>query len=117
MTAPDYHGPVAMLDGRVVIVTGAGRGLGREHCRELARHGASVVVNDLGVGLHGERADAGGSPAEAVVDEVMALGGKAVPDGTSVSDYAAVGDMVERTVATFGRIDAVVNNAGIVRDR
>ena len=108
---------VAMLDGRVVIVTGAGRGLGREHCLELARHGASIVVNDLGVGLHGEDSDAGGSPAEAVVDEVLALGGKAISDGTSVSDYAAVGDMVERAVATFGRLDAVVNNAGIVRDR
>jgi NAD(P)-dependent dehydrogenase (short-subunit alcohol dehydrogenase family) len=105
-----------MLDGRVVIVTGAGRGLGREHCLELARQGASLVINDLGVGLHGE-GGAGGSPAEAVVDEVLAVGGKAVPDGTSVSDYAAVGDMVERTVATFGRLDAVVNNAGIVRDR
>jgi NAD(P)-dependent dehydrogenase (short-subunit alcohol dehydrogenase family) len=106
-----------MLDGRVVIVTGAGRGLGREHCLELARQGASVVVNDLGVGLHGEGGDASSSPAEAVVDEVLALGGKAISDGTSVSDHAAVGDMVERTVATLGRLDAVVNNAGIVRDR
>jgi NAD(P)-dependent dehydrogenase (short-subunit alcohol dehydrogenase family) len=110
---------VGLLDGRVVIVTGAGRGLGREHCLELARQGAAVVVNDLGVGLHGEGGEdrQGGSPAEAVVDEVLALGGKAVSDGTSVSSYAAVGDMVERTVATFGRLDAVVNNAGIVRDR
>jgi NAD(P)-dependent dehydrogenase (short-subunit alcohol dehydrogenase family) len=108
---------MGMLDGRVVLVTGAGRGLGREHCLELARHGASVVVNDLGVGLHGQQAGEGGSPAEEVVEEVLAAGGRAVADGTSVSDFTAVGEMIDRTVSTFGRLDAVVNNAGIVRDR
>jgi NAD(P)-dependent dehydrogenase (short-subunit alcohol dehydrogenase family) len=107
---------VGMLDGRVVIVTGAGRGLGREHCLELARHGASVVVNDLGVGLHGQTSGEE-SPAELVVEEILAAGGHAIADGTSVADFALVGEMIERTVATFGRLDAVVNNAGIVRDR
>jgi NAD(P)-dependent dehydrogenase (short-subunit alcohol dehydrogenase family) len=113
---------VGLLDGRVVIVTGAGRGLGREHCLELARQGASIVVNDLGVGLHGEHANGEGGaegrgPAEQVADEVQAIGAAAVADGTSVSDYAAVGELVARTVATLGRLDAIVNNAGIVRDR
>jgi NAD(P)-dependent dehydrogenase (short-subunit alcohol dehydrogenase family) len=108
---------MAVLDGRVVIVTGAGRGLGREHCLELARVGAAVVVNDLGVGLHGEQDGAACSPAEEVVKEVHALGATAIADGTSVTDFDGVAAMVERTVETFGRLDAIVNNAGIVRDR
>lgn len=106
---------MGLLDGRVVIVTGAGRGLGRQHCLALARHGAIVVVNDLGVGLHGEAGEA--SPAEDMVAEITKAGGVARADGTSVSDFAAVGRLVEETVATHGRLDAVVNNAGIVRDR
>jgi NAD(P)-dependent dehydrogenase (short-subunit alcohol dehydrogenase family) len=106
---------MGMLDGRVVVVTGAGRGLGRQHCLELARHGATVVVNDLGVGLHGEAAAE--SPADEVAAEIVAAGGRATADGASVTDFAAVGELVERTVAVHGRIDAVVNNAGIVRDR
>ncbi len=105
-----------LLEGRVVIVTGAGRGLGRQHCLELARHGATVVVNDLGVGLRGGE-EGGVSPAEEVVAEIDAAGGVATADGASVSDFAAVGELVERTLADRGRIDAVVNNAGIVRDR
>jgi NAD(P)-dependent dehydrogenase (short-subunit alcohol dehydrogenase family) len=108
---------MGLLDGRVVIVTGAGRGLGREHCLELARQGASVVVNDLGVGLHGQGDGNERSPAEEVVEEVVALGGAAIADGTSVGDFKGVAGMIERAVATFGRLDAVVNNAGIVRDR
>jgi NAD(P)-dependent dehydrogenase (short-subunit alcohol dehydrogenase family) len=108
---------MGMLDGRVVIVTGAGRGLGREHCLELARQGASVVVNDLGVGLHGQEDEGGRSPAEEVVDEILAMGGSAMADGASVTDFKATAAMVERTVETYGRLDAVVNNAGIVRDR
>jgi NAD(P)-dependent dehydrogenase (short-subunit alcohol dehydrogenase family) len=108
---------MGLLDGRVVIVTGAGRGLGREHCLELARQGASVVVNDLGVGLHGQEDDAPRSPAEEVVDEILAMGGVAMADGVSVTDFKATAAMVERTVETYGRLDAVVNNAGIVRDR
>jgi NAD(P)-dependent dehydrogenase (short-subunit alcohol dehydrogenase family) len=106
---------MGMLDGRVVIVTGGGRGLGRAHCQELARHGASVVVNDLGVGLHGE--DPGTTAADDVVAEIEADGGRANADTTSVTDFAAVGALVERTVAAHGRLDAVVNNAGILRDR
>ena len=108
---------MGILDGRVIIVTGAGRGLGREHCLELARQGASLVVNDLGVGLHGQRTGKGESPAADVVAEVVAAGGRAVADGASVADFAAVGEMIEGTISTFGRLDAVVNNAGIVRDR
>jgi NAD(P)-dependent dehydrogenase (short-subunit alcohol dehydrogenase family) len=107
---------MGFLDGRVVIVTGAGRGLGRQHCLELARHGATVVVNDLGVGLQGGE-DRAVSPAEEVVAEIEAAGGVATADGASVSDFAAVGGLLERTLRTHGRIDAVVNNAGIVRDR
>jgi NAD(P)-dependent dehydrogenase (short-subunit alcohol dehydrogenase family) len=106
---------MGMLDGRVVIVTGGGRGLGREHCLHLAGHGATVVVNDLGVGLHGE--SGGASPAEEVEAEITAAGGTATSDGASVTDFDAVGALVERTVAVHGRLDAVVNNAGIVRDR
>jgi NAD(P)-dependent dehydrogenase (short-subunit alcohol dehydrogenase family) len=108
---------MGLLDGRVVIVTGAGRGLGREHCLELARLGAAVVVNDLGVGLHGQTSEEDSSPAEQVVAEVVAAGGRAVADGASVADFGAVAAMIDRTVSTFGRLDAVVNNAGIVRDR
>jgi NAD(P)-dependent dehydrogenase (short-subunit alcohol dehydrogenase family) len=104
-----------MLDGRVVIVTGGGRGLGRAHCLELARHGATVVVNDLGVGVHGE--DPGTTAADDVVAEIEAFGGRARADATSVTDFDAVAALVERTVAAHGRLDAVVNNAGILRDR
>ena len=106
---------MGMLDDRVVIVTGGGRGLGRAHCLELARHGATVVVNDVGGGLHGEQDTA--TPAEEVAAEVAALGGVASTDATSVTDFQGVADLVERTVKEHGRLDAVVNNAGIVRDR
>lgn len=103
-----------MLDGRVMIVTGGGRGLGRSHCLELASHGATVVVNDLGGGVHGEGADQ--KPADEVVATIKADGGTAMSDQTSVTDNAGIADLVERTVATYGRLDAVVNNAGIIRD-
>jgi len=106
-----------MLDGRVVIVTGGGRGIGRAHCLELAAQGATVVVNDLGVGVRGETADgAAQEPADTVVTEIEAGGGVAVRDTGSVSDWAAVGSLVARTVERFGRLDAIVNNAGILRD-
>lgn len=108
---------MGLLDGRVVIVTGAGRGLGREHCLELARQGASVVVNDLGVGLHGQQDGGTRSPAEEVVDEIIKAGGMAMADGASVADFNATAETIERTVEAYGRLDAVVNNAGIVRDR
>lgn len=107
---------MGLLDGRVVIVTGGGRGLGRAHCIELARQGARVVVNDLGVGLHGEQEDAG-SPAEQVVAEIEADGGVAIADGTSVTDWGGMARLVERAVEVFGDLHAVVNNAGFIRDR
>lgn len=104
------------LDGRVVIVTGAGRGLGRSHCLELARHGATVVVNDLGVAVDGSPDDEP-SPAGSVVREVEALGATAVADATSVTDWDGMGALVDRTVERFGDLHAVVTNAGFLRDR
>jgi NAD(P)-dependent dehydrogenase (short-subunit alcohol dehydrogenase family) len=101
---------MSMLDGRVVIVTGGGRGLGRAHCLELAGHGATVVVNDLPGGD-------GSDPAKEVVAEIEADGGTAVADPTSVSDFDGVAGLVQRTVSQFGRLDGVVNNAGILRDK
>ena len=116
---------MGLLDGRVVIVTGGGRGLGRAHCLELARQGATVVVNDLGVSLQGTaedgpEAEPGGgarSPAASVVAEIEALGGTAVADGTSVTDWDGMQALVATTVARFGDLHAVVNNAGFIRDR
>jgi len=103
-----------LLDGRVAIVTGGGRGIGRAHCLELAAHGAIVVVNDLGVGVNGEAGTE--SPADEVVAEIVEKGGTAVADGSSVTDWDAVAGLVARTVERFGRLDGVVNNAGILRD-
>ena len=103
------------LDGKVAIVTGAGRGIGREHALALARAGAGVVVNDLGATLAGEGADT--TPAEEVVAEIEALGGAAVADGENVADYSGAERLVRRAVETFGRLDILVNNAGITRDR
>ncbi len=100
---------------RVAIVTGAGGGLGREHAKLLASLGAAVVVNDLGGDVRG--AGSGTSPANAVVDEIRAAGGAAVADHASVSVPEAAASIVERAVTEFGRIDVVVNNAGILRDR
>lgn len=103
------------LAGRVAIVTGAGGGLGREHALLLARLGAKVVVNDLGSGLHGEGASA--SAAERVAAEIVAAGGEALASPASVTDYAQVQQMVADTVARWGRVDVLVNNAGILRDK
>jgi NAD(P)-dependent dehydrogenase (short-subunit alcohol dehydrogenase family) len=97
------------------VVTGAGRGIGREFALALAEAGASVVVNDIGVGLRGD--ETGDDPATDVCAEIEALGGRAVPAHDSVSDYDAAGRIIKTAVDTFGQIDILVNNAGIVRDR
>lgn len=106
---------MGILDGKVAIVTGGGRGLGRAHCLALAEAGAAVVVNDLGSGLHGD--PTGESPADDVVAEIKNLGGLAVANHASVTDWAATEAMVADTVEHFGGLDIIVNNAGIVRDR
>jgi len=103
------------LSGKVAIVTGAGRGIGREHALALARAGAKIVVNDLGASLAGEGADEG--PAHDVVREIEALGVEAVANGENVADFAGAQRMVEQAVGHFGRLDVLVNNAGILRDR
>jgi NAD(P)-dependent dehydrogenase (short-subunit alcohol dehydrogenase family) len=104
-----------LLEGRVAIVTGAGRGIGREHALELARQGAKVVVNDYGVSLAGE--GTGESPAEEVVAEIKAMGGDAVANGADVADFEQAAAMVQQAIDTFGGLDILVNNAGFVRDR
>ncbi len=104
-----------LLEGRIAIVTGAGRGIGRAHALELARHGARVVVNDYGVSLAGE--DTGESPAQQVVGEIEAMGGEAVVNGADVADFDAAAAMVQQAVDTYGGLDVLVNNAGFVRDR
>jgi NAD(P)-dependent dehydrogenase (short-subunit alcohol dehydrogenase family) len=106
---------MGLLDGKVAIVTGAGRGIGREHALALARAGASVVVNDLGGSLAGDGVDA--TPAQSVVAEVEELGVGAVADGENVADFAGCGRLVEHALDAFGRLDILVNNAGILRDR
>jgi NAD(P)-dependent dehydrogenase (short-subunit alcohol dehydrogenase family) len=108
---------MGLLDGRVVIVTGAGRGLGRSHALHLAGEGATVVVNDLGVSLHGLAEDNEQSPADEVVAEINAAGGTAVSNGASVSDWSAMESLISDTVDRFGDLHAVVNNAGFLRDR
>lgn len=104
-----------ICEGRVVVVTGGGRGLGRAHALALAAEGAAVVVNDFGGSLRGDGVDAG--PAQAVVDEIRAAGGRAVAHVGDVADWATGAEMVRLAVDTFGDLHAVVNNAGIVRDR
>lgn len=104
-----------LLEGRVAIVTGAGRGIGRAHALELARQGARVVVNDYGVSLAGE--GTGESPAAEVVAEIEAMGGEAVANGADVADFGQAAAMVQQAIDTFGGLDVLVNNAGFVRDR
>jgi len=101
--------------GRVVVVTGAGRGIGRGHALALARQGAKVVVNDLGADVRGDGSSL--SPAQEVVEEIQAEGGEAVVDGQDVSDWAGAEAVVRTAVEAFGRLDVLVNNAGILRDR
>jgi NAD(P)-dependent dehydrogenase (short-subunit alcohol dehydrogenase family) len=105
-----------ICEGRVVIVTGAGNGLGKAYALELAAQGAKVVVNDLGVGTHGEAGETRGA-AQQVVDEIVAKGGQAVADTGDVADWEAGRKMVQTAIDAFGALHAVVNNAGFVRDR
>jgi NAD(P)-dependent dehydrogenase (short-subunit alcohol dehydrogenase family) len=106
---------VGLLDGRVAIVTGSGRGIGREFALCFAREGAKVVINDVGVSLDGQGTD--DDPAVQVCKEIEALGGEAVPNYDSVSDFDAAGRIVQTAVDAFGTVDILVNNAGIVRDK
>src|SRR6266550_4359204 len=103
------------LEGKVAVVTGAGRGIGREHALALAQAGARIVVNDLGASLAGEGADTG--PAEGVVREIEALGGEAIANGENVADFAGAKRLIDAAISSFGRLDILVNNAGILRDR
>lgn len=103
------------FEGQVAIVTGAGGGLGREHALALARRGAKVLVNDLGGAVDGSGASV--SAAQKVVDEIRAMGGQAIANGASVTDFAAVQAMVQQAVDAWGRVDILVNNAGILRDK
>ena len=103
------------LDGKVAIVTGAGRGIGREHALLLAREGAHVMVNDLGGDGRGEGADL--TPAQQVAQEVEAFGVRSAVNGANVADWKSAEDMIAQAVDTFGRLDILVNNAGILRDK
>ena len=103
------------LDGRVVVVTGAGRGIGREIALEVVRQGGRVVVNDIGASVRGEGQDS--APADAVVAEIEAAGGEATASHGSVAEWESASGIVAKAMDAYGRIDAVVNNAGILRDR
>jgi NAD(P)-dependent dehydrogenase (short-subunit alcohol dehydrogenase family) len=102
------------LEGRIAVITGAGRGIGREHALLFAREGARVVVNDLGGSNTGEGADAG--PAQEVVDEIVAAGGTAVANTDNIATWDGAAGLIEQAVSEFGGLDVVVNNAGILRD-
>ncbi|MFI4934923.1 MAG: SDR family NAD(P)-dependent oxidoreductase [Caulobacterales bacterium] len=106
---------MGLLDGKVVLITGGGRGIGRECALLSARQGAKVVVNDLGGGIHGEGSDVG--PAQEVADLIKAAGGEAVANTESVTDLKAVGRMVQQAMDTFGGLHVINNPAGILRDR
>lgn len=106
---------MGICDGRVVIITGAGRGLGRAHALAFAAEGAKVVVNDLGATLDGQ--DVEGTPAQEVVAEIESMGGEAIVNGDDISDWDGAGALVQSAIDTFGGLDTVVTNAGIVRDR
>lgn len=106
---------MGICEGRVCVVTGAGRGIGREHALLLARHGAKVVVNDLGGSMDGTGESAG--PAHEVVAEITAAGGTAVANGDDISTWEGASRLIETAVDTFGSLDVVINNAGILRDR
>ena len=105
-----------LCEGRVCIITGAGRGIGREHALMLAAHGAKVVVNDLGGTRDGSGAASLG-PAEEVVQEITKAGGEAIANGDDISDFAGAKRLIDAAIARFGKLDVLVNNAGILRDR
>lgn len=104
-----------ICEGRVVIVTGAGRGIGKSHALEFARHGAKVVVNDVGAEVDGTGSSDG--PAGAVVEEIRAMGGEAIANGEDVSDWQGAQRIINSAITHFGGLDVLVNNAGILRDR
>jgi NAD(P)-dependent dehydrogenase (short-subunit alcohol dehydrogenase family) len=104
-----------LCEGRVAVVTGGGRGIGREYCLMLAEEGAKVVVNDLGGSRDGNGNDIG--PAQDVVDEIKAKGGEAVANGADVSNFEQAKGMIDQAVSTFGKFDVLISNAGILRDR
>jgi NAD(P)-dependent dehydrogenase (short-subunit alcohol dehydrogenase family) len=106
---------MGLCDGRVAIVTGGGRGVGRAYCLMLAKHGAKIVVNDLGSQTSGVGQDQG--PAQEVVELIRSAGGQAVADGSDVSDWSGAKSLIDKAVSSFGRLDILVNNAGILRDR
>lgn len=106
---------MGICDGRVVVITGAGRGLGREHALAFAAEGAKVVVNDVGASLQGEGNDM--SPAQEVVELIRERGGEAITNGDDIADWDGAGRLVQSAIDTFGGLDTVVTNAGIVRDR
>jgi NAD(P)-dependent dehydrogenase (short-subunit alcohol dehydrogenase family) len=106
---------MGIVDGKVVIVTGAGRGIGRGHAIEFARQGAKVVVNDVGGSVEGSGSDL--TPAQEVVEEIKGMGGEAVANADSVSDWEGAQRLVNTAIETFGDLNVLVNNAGILRDR
>ncbi|HEV7763014.1 MAG TPA: SDR family oxidoreductase [Acidimicrobiales bacterium] len=106
---------MGICDGRVAIVTGAGRGIGREHALLLSAQGAKVVINDLGGSMDGSGSDAG--PAQQVVDEIVAAGGEAVANTDDISEFSGAEKLIATAVDAFGRLDVLINNAGILRDR
>src|SRR5271154_2997442 len=107
---------MSLCEGRVAIITGAGRGLGRAHALMLARHGAKVLINDLGSKADGT---AGGdqTPAEEVATLIREDGGTAITDTSDISDWRSAKGLIDKAISTFGRLDILINNAGILRDR
>ena len=104
-----------LCEGRVAVVTGAARGLGRQHALQLAKAGAKIVVNDLGGTVNGVGSDP--SPAQAVAEEITGMGGEAIVNGDDVSNFDGAKNMIDQAINTFGKLDVLVNNAGILRDR